>query len=134
VLDEIRLLSNLETSQQKLLQIVLMGQPEFREVLLKPSLTQLRQRIGVFCHLRGLDRTETRDYIEHRIRQVREGNCDIGFDHFVISKIYETTRGIPRLINSLCDRILMAAFAHQTQDITWEVAQSAFEESSLVCS
>jgi general secretion pathway protein A len=134
VLDEIRMLSNLETSQRKLLQIVLMGQPELRGILERPQLTQLRQRVSVFCHLKALDRNETRDYIEHRLQCAQEGSCEIVFDQFVINKIYETTRGIPRLINSLCDRILMAAFAGQTKGITWEVARTAFEETAFICS
>jgi general secretion pathway protein A len=133
VLDEIRLLSNLETSQRKLLQIVLMGQPELREILERPALTQLRQRIGVFCHLKALGRNETREYIEHRLARAQEGTGEIVIDQTVINRVYEATRGVPRLVNSLCDRILMSAFAHQTKAVTWEVAQSAFEETAFVC-
>jgi general secretion pathway protein A len=133
VLDEIRLLSNLETSQKKLLQIVLMGQPELRELLQKPSLTQLRQRIGVHCHLRPLSQEDTKNYIEHRLSQVDQGNCELTFDPDVLQKIYDITRGIPRLINALCDRILMSAYAGQTKVINEDVANSAFEETAFVC-
>jgi len=133
LLEEVRLLSNLETSKQKLIQIVLMGQPELREVLLRPELTQLRQRVGVFFHLKGLSLSETRRYIEHRLECVREGVTPVVFDNFVIGKIFLATRGIPRLINAVSDRILMAAYSRHTRTITWETAQTAFEEMDLIC-
>jgi len=133
VLDEIRMLSNLETSQQKLLQIILMGQPELRGMLERPSLTQLRQRVGVFCHLKALNLDETRDYICYRIERVKKGEGRIDFDYEVIEKIYEMSKGIPRLINSLCDRILMSAFSQQTKHITWAIAANAFEETAFIC-
>jgi len=134
VLEEVRLLSNLETSKQKLLQIVLMGQPELKDILLRPDLTQLRQRVGVLYHLKGLSLSGTRSYIEHRLECVREGVHPVVFDNFVIGKIHLATRGIPRLINALSDRILMSAYAQHTRLITWEVSQAAFEEMDLVCS
>lgn len=133
VLEEVRLLSNLETSKQKLLQIVLMGQPELKDILLRPDLTQLRQRVGVLYHLKGLSLSGTRSYIEHRLECVREGVHPVVFDNFVIGKIHLVTRGIPRLINALSDRILMSAYAQHTRSITWEISQAAFEEMDLIC-
>jgi len=133
VLDEIRLLSNLETSQKKLLQIVLMGQPELKDLLNKPSLTQLRQRIGVYCHLKALSPSETENYIQHRLTQANHGASELTFDSDVLQKIYEITRGVPRLINALCDRILMSAYAGQTKVVTEDIADSAFEETAYVC-
>jgi len=132
LLEEIRLLSNIETSKQKLIQIILFGQPELRDLLRKDSLTQLRQRVGVACHLRRLDRTETRDYIEHRINVVSEGNPVVFFEQYVHSKIYEATGGVPRLINVLCDRILLSAFSKKTKVISWDVASAAFEELAFI--
>jgi len=133
VLEEIRLLSNLETSKQKLIQIVLMGQPELRDLLKKPSLRQLRQRIGVYVHLRGFTPNETRDYILHRLSCVSRGESKIAISTDVFERIHEATRGTPRLINTACDRILMAAYAHQTSHITLDVARDAFEEISFIC-
>jgi len=133
VLEEIRLLCNLETSKRKLLQIILMGQPELRDLLKRPQLTQLRQRVGVYVHLRGLDPEETREYILHRLAHSTGGNSEIELDSIVIEKIHETTRGIPRLINALCDRIMMSAFSANTRHITWEVSRNAFEEMAFIC-
>lgn len=133
VLEEIRLLSNLETSKQKLIQIVLLGQPEFREILKRPSLRQLRQRVGVSIHLKGLDLVEARDYIFHRLGHVSCGPCQIAFDAEVLERIHQMTRGIPRLINTACDRILMSAYTKQTKEINMEVAREAFDEVSFMC-
>jgi len=133
VIEEIRLLSNLETSERKLLQIVLMGQPELKDILMHPSLTQLRQRIGVFCHLGGLDSNETQSYIEHRLSSVTDGNTRLSMTADVINKIHEMTRGIPRLINGLCERILMCAYAQQTTEITMNVSHDAFEDAAFIC-
>lgn len=133
LLEEIRLLSNLETAKQKLIQIVLMGQPELKDLLMKPSLTQLRQRIGVFVHLRGLDLDDASDYIRHRLQYAGRGVCTVSFSQEVLIRIHQMTRGIPRLINTVCDKILMAAFAAQTREISLDIAESAFEEAAFMC-
>ena len=133
VLEEVRLLTNLETTKQKLLQVVLTGQPELKDVLLKPALKQLRQRVGVSVHLKGLEAQETGDYIQSRLHYVQEGEQGLMFHEDVVVKIHELSRGIPRLVNAICDRILMAAFARQTKEVTMEVAQSAFDEMAFVC-
>lgn len=132
-LEEIRLLSNLETHNQKLLQIILIGQPELRQILSAPGLTQLRQRINVFCHLKGLDLEETRSYINHRLGYAQEKGRRVHFQEEVIEKIYLMSRGIPRLINALADKILMSAYLHHTHNITLEAARDGFEEMNFIC-
>ena len=100
LLEEVRLLSNLETDQRKLLQIVLIGQPELREVLDDPSLRQLRQRITIRYHLASLSLEETGRYIDHRLH-VAGSNSRPFFQRRAIRKIHRYSRGIPRLINAV---------------------------------
>jgi general secretion pathway protein A len=104
-LETIRLLTNLETRTRKLLQIILVGQPELNEVLDRPDLRQLKQRIGVHARLHPLDRSETERYIKSRIEQVVKGNF-IKFDSSAVKAIHELSCGIPRRINQICERIL----------------------------
>lgn len=132
VLEEIRLLSNLETSKQKLLQIILVGQPELQKLLKRHSLLQLRQRIGIVCHLQGMACDETGAYIRHRLVHGSEGTPQAVFEDTVIEKIHEISRGIPRLINLLCDRALIAAFARQTHRIAWDEIAAGIEELSFI--
>ena len=132
VLEEIRLLSNLETSKQKLLQIILVGQPELQKLLKRHSLLQLRQRIGIVCHLKGMAFEETGAYIRHRLVHGSDGTPQAVFEEAVVTKIHEISRGIPRLINLLCDRALIAAFARQTHKIVWDEVVAGIEELSLV--
>ena len=108
-LEQVRLLSNLETSREKLLQIVLLGQPELDEKLSIPELRQLRQRIGVWWHLGQLTQRETHDYVLHRLRIAgADGNL---FDETALSLIHDLSQGVPRIINLLCDRTLLAGYA-----------------------
>lgn len=109
VMEQVRLLSNLETDQHKLLQIVLAGQPELRERLSQPELRQLRQRIMVRCYLRPLSEDETGLYIAHRLA-VAGANSGVGFDDGAVAMIYDYARGIPRTTNFVCDRAMMAGF------------------------
>ena len=108
-LEQIRLLSNLETTQEKLLQIVLVGQPELRSLLARPDLAQLRQRIAVRYHLPALSLEETEKYIVHRLHVA--GTEERPFTPEAVEKIYERSNGVPRLINLLADRALLGAFA-----------------------
>lgn len=134
VIEEIRLLSNLETSKRKLLQIVLMGQPELRDVLKKPNLRQLRQRIGVYVHLKGFDLFQTGEYIRHRLGLANQGSATLEFDSELVSHIYKCSGGSPRLVNTICDRILMAAFIRKVRNkIDMAVAQEAFDEINFIC-
>jgi general secretion pathway protein A len=109
LLEQVRLLSNLETDQRKLLQIVLVGQPELREMLDRPQLRQLRQRITVRYHLKPLNREETEDYIHHRLH-VAGGNGRPSFTAWAFRGVYRYSHGIPRLINAVCDKTLLCGF------------------------
>ena len=112
VLEHIRLLTNLETETQKLLQIILIGQPELRKLLAREDLRQLAQRITGRYHLDPLSRQETAAYVRHRLR-VAGATADI-FTRGALREIYNVTRGIPRVINIICDRALLGAY---TQDL-----------------
>jgi len=119
-LEEIRMLSNLETSDSKLLQIILVGQPELRTLLAKPELRQLRQRISIQCNLQPLNRQEVEEYIFHRLQVA--GNRDaIRFTPQALDLIFIYCCGIPRLINIICDFLLLAAFAEEVRDINEEM-------------
>jgi general secretion pathway protein A len=113
LLEQVRLLSNLETDQRKLLQIVLLGQPELREKLNDRRLRQLRQRITVRYHLMPLSRKETEYYIRHRIH-VSGGNGSPNFNRWALRKIYHYSKGTPRLINAVCDKTLLCGFVTNT--------------------
>jgi general secretion pathway protein A len=132
VLEEIRLLTNLETSQQKLLQILLVGQPEIEERLDSSELRQLKQRIALRCRLEPLDEKETGEYIAQRLRRagMAEGSESI-FPTDAISTVYQCSHGIPRLINTLCENALVAAFAHQTKIVTPDVVREVSAEFRL---
>ena len=129
VLEQIRLLSNLETEKEKLIQIILLGQPELRELLERPDLAQLSQRITARYHLRPLDAKEATAYIAHRMGIA--GNATAAkFPARTLRKIYAFSGGTPRLINILCDRLLLAGFAANTADITPAMVRQAAREIS----
>ena len=116
LLEEIRMLSNLETDTAKLMQIVLVGQPELRHILAKPEMRQLRQRISVSCRLQPLTRVETEEYIFHRLEVA--GNRDaVTFADGCMDIIFRHCRGIPRLVNILCDFVLLTAFIEETTKV-----------------
>jgi type II secretory pathway predicted ATPase ExeA len=108
-LEEIRLLSNLETDSLKLVQIILVGQPELRDLIGAPALRQLRQRISVNCHLIPLTRQETEAYVYHRLEVAGNRQAAV-FETGVFDIIYQFSTGIPRRINLFCDFVLLAAF------------------------
>jgi len=116
VLEEIRILSNLETEKEKLLQIILMGQVELKETLSLPRLRQLNQRISIRYHLKPLAQEEMPRYIQHRLT-VAGSSGDIHFAAGALREIYNYSQGIPRLINLACDRALLAGYAEQTREI-----------------
>jgi len=118
LLEEIRLLTNLETSQQKLLQIVLMGQPELEGVLDSPSLRQLKQRVSLRCQLLPLDEEQTRGYVLSRLERAGAPPEPPIFDPAALAKIYEYSRGIPRIINNLCENAMVNAFAREIRTVT----------------
>jgi general secretion pathway protein A len=129
VLEQLRLLSNLETTTSKLLQIVLVGQPELGEMLDSPELRQLSQRITLSCHLHPLSSKETREYIRHRIH-VASQKQEAGFTRAAIRMIYRYSGGIPRLINIACDRALLTAFGLNRKKVTGSIARSSVKELS----
>lgn len=128
------MLSNFQQGQQALLKTFLVGQPEFRNMLHSPAMLQLRQRVAASCHLGPLDVEDTRSYIEHRLRKA--GATDKpSFEPEVFGQIYEQTDGIPRRINSLCDRLLLHGFlseiTHFTPEVLAEVVAELQEEQAL---
>jgi general secretion pathway protein A len=127
VLEQIRLLTNLETSKTKLLQIILVGQPELQQLLKRQDLRQLNQRITARYHLLPLSFDETRAYIRHRLT-VCDGNPDL-FKSSAIRKIYKFSSGIPRVINILCDRALLGAYSINARRITPDIIKHAAKES-----
>jgi general secretion pathway protein A len=116
-LEQIRILSTLETATRKLLQIVLVGQPELEEVLRRRDLRQLDQRIGIRCYLKPLSRKETFRYVEHRLRIAGLAGA-VPFSRGALAQVYRHSRGIPRVINLVCDRALTAAFSARAREVT----------------
>jgi general secretion pathway protein A len=127
LLEQVRLLSNLETDDRKLLQIVLMGQPELRDRLNAYKLRQLRQRITVRYHLRPLSRLEVAQYIRHRL-EVSGANGRPAFTQPAIWRVHKYSGGIPRLVNALCDKALLSGFVNQTDQINWSMVGRAIRE------
>jgi general secretion pathway protein A len=123
-LEQIRILSNLETATRKLLQILLVGQPELEEKLKLNELRQLDQRIGIRCYLKPLPRKETYRYVEHRLR-IAGLPGELPFNRSALAKIHQYSHGIPRVINLVCDRALMAGFSNRVRQITPTLVTSA---------
>ncbi len=127
VLEQIRLLSNLETDTQKLLQIVLIGQPELVHQLNLPELRQLNQRITARYHLRPLDHDEMVQYIASRLR-VAGGKGKVRFTQGALKSIYKVSGGTPRMINAICDRALLIGYTHEAHDINTAIINQAIHE------
>jgi type II secretory pathway predicted ATPase ExeA len=125
-LEELRLLSNLETEKKKLLQIILVGQLELEQKLESPELKQLNQRITIRYRLTPLNKRDTMAYIRHRIR-IAGGGEKIRFPSSVLGEVHRLSRGIPRLINILCERALMAAFVEEKNSIQKDHVKKALE-------
>jgi general secretion pathway protein A len=130
VLEEIRLLTNLETATEKLLQIVLSGQPELEEILNQTSLRQLRQRITLRCHTSPLTLQETQLYITERLK-IAGANGEATFTPEAIEAIYRYSQGIPRVVNVLCEQSLIASFADQRKPVPSSSIEGAAREFSL---
>ncbi len=126
-LEQIRMLSNLDTAEEKLLQIVLVGQPELRKKLDSKSLLQLRQRISIRFHLSPLQRGEVSAYIEHRLR-VAGGGGRVVFDRRAVDLVYDYSGGVPRLINTVCDKALLAGFVLGTATIKAKIVRTSIRE------
>ena len=127
VMEQLRLLSNLETDTEKLIQIVLIGQPELDNVLAKESLRQLRQRITIQWELLPLNLEETCGYIQHRLN-VALGKGKVSFSNSAVETIFRYSRGIPRMINVICDRTLLIAFTESTKKINPQIVKTAVQD------
>jgi general secretion pathway protein A len=132
--EELRMLSNFQFGNQSLLQTFLVGQPEFRNILQRPEMEQFRQRVAATCHIGPLDEDETQRYIEHRLKCAGSSGKP-SFDLEVFPQLYKASQGIPRRINSLCDRLLLLGFmagkSHlEVADIV-EVMRDLAQESAV---
>ena len=126
VLEQLRLLTNLETSEKKLLQIILLGQPELRELLAQNELRQLAQRVTARYHLHALSKMEVGAYVQCRLAVAgRKGRV---FTQQAIKRLYQLSDGIPRLINLICDRALLGAYASQSEMVEAHHVKHAFDE------
>ena len=125
LLEEVRLLTNLETSSEKLLQIILSGQPELEDKLRQPNLRQLRQRVSLWCRTGPISAQQTTEYIAERLRIA--GSTDPVFLPDAVQAIHTASKGIPRVINLICEHALIAAYVDQTRQIAapiiWAVAK-----------
>lgn len=123
-LEQIRILSNLETDKEKLLQIVLVGQPNLKDLLKSPALRQLDQRISIRFDLKPLTQEETAAYVSHRLT-IAGGGSIVQFAPRAMSTVYRFSGGIPRLINLLCDRALLGAYGERTNRVSAEIVRMA---------
>lgn len=130
LLEEIRLLLNMETPQEKLLELILAGQPELGEMLRRPELRQLKQRVSTFCKLQPLNLQQVRDYINYRIAQAGLPNQTL-FPDAAIRYIHAYTQGIPRLVNNVCESALQTGFSMQSPTITVEIVEEVARDLDL---
>ena len=126
-MEQLRLLSNLETSRDKLLQIVLVGQPELTQMLNSYELRQIGQRISVSYHINPLTSLETKEYILYRLNIASQGTR-IEFDQSVFRHIFRYSSGIPRLVNIACDKVLSNSYIYSQKRITGDIAKAAIRE------
>ena len=127
VLEQLRLLTNLETNERKLLQIILIGQPELRTMLARPELEQLAQRVIARYHLGSLTEAETGSYIGHRLAVAGAGAAN-PFPRSLVPRIHQFTHGVPRRINLLCDRALLGAYVENSAQVTSVILRRAADE------
>jgi general secretion pathway protein A len=127
VLEQIRLISNLETDTEKLIQIVLMGQSELRDILARHGLRQLAQRVTARYHLSPLSLAETGEYVRHRI-VVAGGEGKVGFTSEALTAVHRLSAGVPRLVNLICDRALLAGYVSGSRTVTAAMVRQAAEE------
>jgi general secretion pathway protein A len=130
MLEEVRLLSNLETSTSKLLQIMLVGQPELNELLSRPELRQLRQRIALRHHLRPLNEKELRDYVAERLARAGYIGKEI-FKRSAVKELFSASQGIPRIINNICDAALLLSYAREVRYVDAGVIQDVVVKLAL---
>lgn len=130
VLEEIRMLSNLETETEKLIQIILLGQPELKQKLALQSLEQLRQRVSVYFHLSPLDVEDAKHYIRYRTKVASESDREY-FTEEALSTIYQYSKGVPRLMNQLCDNALLAGYVEEAKVITDKIISDVIQDSPI---
>jgi len=130
VLEEIRMLTNLETFTEKLLQIVLVGQPELEQRLKQPQLRQLRQRLTLRAKTHPLNLEETKSYVSQRLR-IAGSNGDAIFEPDAITALFRYSLGIPRVINLLCEHCLVSAFVDQKKTVSSEIVDSVARDFDL---
>ena len=127
LLEEVRMLSNLETEQAKLLQIILVGQPELKRVLASPDMLQLRQRININCHIQPLTAEETGEYVLHRLEKAGNRGA-VDFAPEALALIHAHSRGVPRLINIICDFFMLSMFSEETRAMDGPTALEIVKE------
>jgi general secretion pathway protein A len=130
VLEEVRMLSNLETEKEKLIQIILIGQPQLKTKLQNPKSEQFKQRIAVYYHISPLNLEETKTYILHRLKLVSSNGLNI-FSPKAIEALHYYSGGIPRTINLICDSALLSGYASDTKEITEKIIYEAVKERTL---
>ncbi len=130
VLEEVRMLSNLETENEKLIQIIFLGQPELKQKLALPKLEQLRQRIAAYYHLTPLSEDDTRKYILYRLK-IASGSDKQYFTDLALDMIYQFSKGVPRLINQACDSALLNGFIYEKDIIDEKLMQEVIHESPV---
>jgi len=131
VLEEVRMLSNLETENEKLIQIIFLGQPELKQKLAKPKLEQLRQRIAFYYHLVPLTREETKEYILHRLKIASESDREF-FSKEALELICQFSGGVPRIVNQICDAALLNGFIYEKKIIDAELMREVINESPIM--
>ena len=131
LLEEIRLLLNVETPREKLLQIIVAGQPELSQVLHRPELRQLKQRVSCLCKLDPLNHAELKEYVDHRLARAGMPQQTL-FSQAVIERLYDYTEGIPRLVNSLCNTALQTGFALRSPQMTAAIIDEAAKDLDLI--
>jgi general secretion pathway protein A len=130
VLEEIRMLSNLETETEKLIQIILLGQPELKQKLALHSLEQLRQRVSVYFHLSPLDEADTKQYIRYRTKVASESDREY-FTEDALSAVYQFSKGVPRLVNQLCDNALLTGYVEEVHMIDERIIRDVIHDSPI---
>jgi len=130
VMEEVRMLSNLETESEKLIQIIFLGQPELKKKMALDRLEQLRQRIAVYYHLSPLDAVDTRKYILHRLKVASNSEQQFFTDE-ALDMVYEFSKGVPRLINQICDSALLSGYIYGTKMVDAKIMQEVIKESPM---
>jgi len=128
VLEEIRMLSNLETETEKLIQIILLGQPELKQKLALPRLEQLRQRVAVYFHLTPLTGIETKEYVLHRLKIASDSDHQYMTEE-ALELVYKFSKGVPRLINQICDNAFLTGYVSENRVIDGRILMEVIEEA-----